>query len=386
MKSVTSFACVILLAFFVADGLQAQTSRAESNTGSLLAGAKKWHDSVGPVIELFEPQFLVQRGMVTSDSHQTFSTAVSSIVLKGIARDSDGVTQVLVNDQEAQLRPSDVGAEFSFTTLLAIGENEIEVRAFDRFNNKSELKFTVLRAGSFIAGKFYAIVIGVQNYRDRTVNSLDYPIQDAENVAAVLTEQYSFDKNDVTVLRDPDRKTIIKVFSDLRTKLTSDDNLVIFYAGHGIWDEELRQGYWLPSNASASEPSEWLANSTVRDYIRGIKSKHTLLLADACFSGAIFKTRDPFPRADMAVQKTYELPSKTAITSGAMKSVPDRSVFIEYLIKRLKENKEKYFYAQKLYLELKDPVINNSPNGQTPLHGVINEAGDEGGDFIFVRR
>jgi Tol biopolymer transport system component len=27
-----------------------------------------------------------------------------------------------------------------------------------------------------------------------------------------------------------------------------------------------------------------------------------------------------------------------------------------------------------------------SPNSQTPLHGVINEAGDEGGDFIFVKR
>jgi hypothetical protein len=188
------------------------------------------------------------------------------------------------------------------------------------------------------------------------------------------------------MLKDPDRKEIMKAFTDLRGKLTSNDNLVIFYAGHGIWDEGLRQGYWLPSNASASEPSEWLPNSTVRDYIRGIKSKHTLLLADACFSGGIFKTRDALPRPDMAVQKTYELPSKTAITSGAMKSVPDKSVFIEYLVKKLKENKEKYLYAQKLYLQLKDPVINNSPNSQTPLHGVINEAGDEGGDFIFVKR
>jgi hypothetical protein len=386
MKTLTFLSCAILLVLSVSEISLAQTSKAESNTGSLFPGAKKGRDTAGPLIELLEPSVLAQRGMVAGAQHPTASTGASSIVIRGIARDSGGIAQVLVNGQEAQLRPLSVGAEFTFTTLLAIGENEIEVSAFDRFNNRSELRFGVLREGSFIAGKFFALIVAVQNYKDQAVNSLDYPLQDADNVAQVLTENYTFDKSDIIMLKDPDRKAIIKVLTDLRAKLTSNDNLVIFYAGHGIWDEELRQGYWLPSNASASEPSEWLANSTVRDYIRGIKSKHTLLLADACFSGAIFKTRDPFPRADMAIQKTYELPSKTAITSGAMKSVPDRSVFVEFLIKRLKENKEKYFYAQRLYLELKDPVINNSPNGQTPLHGVINEAGDEGGDFIFVRR
>jgi len=378
--------CAILLVLSVPESSPAQTSKAQSDTGSLFPGANKGHDTAGPTIELLEPAVLAQRGIKTTAQGLTVSTSASSIVLKGIAGDSSGVAQVLVNEQEAQLTPSSTGAEFAYTALLAIGENEIEIRAIDRFNNKSELRFTVVREGSFIAGKFFALIIAVQNYQDRGVNSLDYPIQDAEKVAQVLTEDYTFDKGDVIILKDPDRKAIIKVLIDLRTKLTLNDNLVIFYAGHGIWDEGLRQGYWLPSNASASEPSEWLPNSTVRDYIRGIKSKHTLLLADACFSGAIFKTRDPFPRAGMAVQKTYELPSKTAITSGAMKNVPDRSVFVEFLIKRLKENREKYLYAQRLYLELKDPVINNSPNGQTPLHGVINEAGDEGGDFVFVRR
>jgi len=386
MKTVTFSSLLVLLVCLGFATSRAQTTKAESNTGSLFLGAKKAIDKSGPTIELLEPPGMTPRGLESAAQVLTATTSISSLTIKGIARDSSGVAMVLVNEREAELKATPTGAEFSYTALLVIGENEIEIRAIDRFRNKTELKLVVLREESIITGKFFALIIAVQNYKDQTINSLDYPLQDAENVANALTENYTFEKRDIIMLKDPDRKEIIKVFTDLRTKLTSNDNLVIFYAGHGIWDEGLRQGYWLPSNANASEPSEWLPNSTVRDYIRGIKSKHTLLLADACFSGGIFKTRDALPRPDMAVQKTYELPSKTAITSGAMKSVPDKSVFVEYLIKKLKENKEKYLYAQRLYLQLKDPVINNSPNSQTPLHGVINEAGDEGGDFIFVKR
>jgi hypothetical protein len=386
MKTAAFFSCIVLLASLAFETTLAQTSKAESNTGSLSPGARKALDTSGPTIELLEPPGMTVRGLESTAQVLTTTTSTSSLVIRGFARDSSGVAMVLVNEREAELKRTASGAEFSYTALLVIGENEIEIRAIDRFKNKTELKLVVLREESIITGKFFALIIAVQNYRDQTINSLDYPLQDGENVANALTENYTFDKRDIIMLKDPDRKEIIKVFTDLRTKLTSNDNLVIFYAGHGIWDEGLRQGYWLPSNANATEPSEWLPNSTVRDYIRGIKSKHTLLLADACFSGGIFKTRDALPRPDMAVQKTYELPSKTAITSGAMKSVPDKSVFIEYLVKKLKENKEKYLYAQRLYLQLKDPVINNSPNSQTPLHGVINEAGDEGGDFIFVKR
>jgi hypothetical protein len=386
MKTATFFSCIVLLVSLAFETSLAQTSKAESNTGSLSLGSRKVLDTSGPTIELLEPPGMTVRGLESMAQVLTATTSTSSLVIRGIARDSSGVAMVLVNEREAELKRTLSGAEFSYTALLVIGENEIEIRAIDRFKNKTELKLVVIREESIITGKFFALIIAVQNYKDQTINSLDYPLQDGENVANALTENYTFDKRDIIMLKDPDRKEIIKVFTDLRTKLTSNDNLVIFYAGHGIWDEGLRQGYWLPSNANATEPSEWLPNSTVRDYIRGIKSKHTLLLADACFSGGIFKTRDALPRPDMAVQKTYELPSKTAITSGAMKSVPDKSVFIEYLVKKLKENKEKYLYAQRLYLQLKDPVINNSPNSQTPLHGVINEAGDEGGDFIFVKR
>jgi len=260
--------------------------------------------------------------------------------------------------------------------------------AEDIYKNKTTLSFVINRIlqEEFIPGKYYALIIGVQDYTDESIQDLDYPIQDAQSVNQVLTANYTFDESNVYFLKNPDRKEIIKALGDLRDKLTAQDSLLIFYAGHGYWDEDMRQGFWLPRNASWNDQSEWLSNSTVRDYIRGIKTGHIFLISDACFSGGIFKTREAFIKPDVSIQKMHEMPSRRAVTSGALKTVPDRSVFVEYLVKKLEENKEKYLYAEKLYVTIKEPVINNSPIHQTPLYGVIQEAGDEGGDFIFIRR
>ena len=74
------------------------------------------------------------------------------------------------------------------------------------------------------------------------------------------------------------------------------------------------------------------------------------------------------------------------MTSGAMTTVPDKSVFIEYLTKRLRDNESKYLSSEQLFSRLKQPVINNSPTHQVPQFGEIWDSGDEGGDFIFIKK
>lgn len=233
--------------------------------------------------------------------------------------------------------------------------------------------------------KYYALIIGVNEYSDSEIQDLDNPINDAEQLAGVLTYHYSFDQENVTVLENPQREDIIKALDRLSGLVTEKDNLLIFYAGHGIWNEQLNQGYWLPSDASLNSKSYWLSNSTLRDYVGGIKSKHTLLISDACFSGGILKERAVFNNS-RAILEVYKLPSRKAMTSGTLKTVPDESVFIEYLLKNLVNNQEPLLSADQLFRHFKTAVINNSPNGQVPQYGPITQAGDEGGDFIFLKR
>jgi hypothetical protein len=232
---------------------------------------------------------------------------------------------------------------------------------------------------------YYALIIAVQDYPDKEIVDLDQPIGDALALKNALLDDYTFTPERVTFLQNPSRATIIETFDRLTASVEINDNLLIFYAGHGIWDSQIEQGYWLPSDAKKSSKAAWLSNGTIRDYIRAIDSKHTLLITDACFGGGILKTREAF-QSSKAMLEMYKLPSRKAMTSGALKTVPDKSVFIEYLLKALKNNEQPLISADQLFTTFKYNVINNSPNGQVPQYGVISQADDEGGDFIFLKK
>ena len=232
-------------------------------------------------------------------------------------------------------------------------------------------------------GKFYALIIGNNDYQDPEIPSLDEPASDATKLFNVLTTRYTFEKPNVTFLKDATYVQMIQAFDDLSNKITKNDNLLVFYAGHGWWNEIKSLGFWLPIDAKKTNTAYWIPNSRISDYMSSIKSKHTLLIADACFSGSIFKTRGLID-AKPSINKLYDLPSKKAMTSGTLKEVPDKSVFLQYLVQRLNENTEKYISSDMLFSSFREAVLNNSPT--EPQYGTIQNAGDEGGEFIFILR
>jgi WD40 repeat protein len=235
-----------------------------------------------------------------------------------------------------------------------------------------------------LQGKYYALLIGINDYDDPMINDLDAPLTDAQNLYSILASSYSFAPEDILLLKNPTRAEIIDALDRLERTVRPEDNLLIFYAGHGHWDENTHKGYWLPSDAHHESTANWLRNSSLTGYIASIPSKHTLLIADACFAGSIFKTRAAFPQATRAVQRLYDIPSRKAMTSGTLKEVPDESVFLKYLMKRLAENELDYLPSEQLFYSLKPAVLNNSNN--VPQFGEVKDAGDEGGDFIFVKK
>jgi hypothetical protein len=235
-------------------------------------------------------------------------------------------------------------------------------------------------------GKFYALLIGNSNYLNNELD-LSQPHKDVIKLEEVLTSHYLFEKKDVIRLENADRETIFRQLYQLRSVITKSDNLLIFYAGHGYWDEKVEQGYWWPTDARPDNPSNWLSNSDLREQLRGLNTAHTLLISDACFSGGIFKARgggDEIRNASAEIQLLYRMPSRRAMTSGTMSTVPDNSVFFKYLVKYLTENDTKFLPSSELFTQVRKSVLNNSLT--VPQDGVIMGTGDEGGDFIFIKK
>jgi hypothetical protein len=261
---------------------------------------------------------------------------------------------------------------------LGINEIRIEVFAVDDTISKS-----VTTEYSLYEARNYALLIGNEEYDDPNIPELEEPVKDVNEMYNTLTKDYNFDAENVTLLKNQTKSEIIGTLHQLRSKITPNDNLLIFYAGHGYWDEGMGVGYWLPKDARKENPVNWIPNTDLTNYIGAIKSKHTLLIADACFSGGIFKTRSAFSTT-YAIEMLYQPNSRKAITSGYLTVVPDRSVFFQYLIKNLKENTNEYLSAEELFSKMRMAVINNSSN--VPQFGTIQNVGDEGGDFIFIKK
>jgi CheY-like chemotaxis protein len=236
-------------------------------------------------------------------------------------------------------------------------------------------------------GNYHALLIAVQNY-DEWGSNLTYPKQDAEKLAEILTTHYLFEPQNVQRLFDPSRQEIIRKLDELSRKLTEDDNLLIFYAGHGYKDKKNGRGYWMPRDACENTPEAWLSHRDVRHWVARIHTKHTLLISDSCFSGDIAKRAD---RADKeitgdACQKVYNHFSKIVISSGNQyERVDDKSVFLDEMSKCLKNSSE-HLSAYAVYKKTKFQITGKSD--QQPDYNELPESGkhEDEGDFIFIRR
>lgn len=230
------------------------------------------------------------------------------------------------------------------------------------------------------AGKYHAIIISENQYQDNNILDLDEPKIDADKLTSILISKYYFNESDVIRLVDPTRGQILDAIDLKRRTLSQDDNLIIFYAGHGFWDEELKMGFWLPSDSKIESKSNWISNTDLTLYLNAIQSNHILLISDACFSGGIFKSRS-IGDMSQGTKRLYEMKSRKAITSGNLKEVPDNSVFMKFFLKELELNEATFFTPDQLFAKIRPNILNNSTT--EPQYGVIYNTGDEGGEFVF---
>jgi hypothetical protein len=380
MKPGSYLVIVLLVGFYLQ--LQGQVISSEKSTLRLKSDheevKKAEPDRKIPDIHIITPAF---------DNDSAINTHEASLNLIGQAIDESGIKSILVN--AALMETSEIGV-FSTTLTLESGTNIIQIIAIDNHDNYAEKEVLVNYEPPKLSladkinkeASYYALIIGIEHYNDPNITDLDNPVRDAKELYQVLQAKYTFRKDNIILINDAAHDDIINALDALSRKVTQNDNLLIFYAGHGWWDQESNVGYWLPADATKDSKTKWFRNSTLVDYLKEIDCKHTLLITDACFAGAIFKTRSAFGDAPKAIEKLYELPSRKAMTSGTLTEVPDKSAFVDYLIDRLSENSEKYLSAEQLFSSFRIAVINNSD--VVPQFGEIRGVGDEGGEFIFI--
>lgn len=231
------------------------------------------------------------------------------------------------------------------------------------------------------SGRHIAVVIGNDSYT--AYPRLETAAADARAMSSVLRQRYGFE---VTTLIDADRFAIMSALSDLRRTTTAQDSILLYYAGHGLFDEQADRGYWLPVDAERDNMAHWIATDDVAGIFAGAAAKHALVIADSCFAGTLL--RNGTAAGFETLKRLAAKRSRTVLTSGGLEPViddgdGDNSVFAAALLAALHEN-DTVLEASKLFAAVRERVVLNAD--QTPQYSPMQKAGHDGGDFLFIPR
>jgi len=343
----------------------------------------------------------IDRGKITLGlvSRSALSFAYEATVGGAVA-----ATGTLTRPSERVAQPlrSDDVAEIGFWESVRASRDPDELRAYlrkypdGRYAELARLWLDKLAArkpepiAMIDYGRYHALVIGNNDYM--FLKPLKTAINDARAMARQLNENYGFD---VTLLMNATRYDILKALAGYRAKLGAADNLLIYYAGHGILDQAANEGYWQPVDAEPDIPANWIANGDLTTALKAMAAKHVMIVADSCYSGTLTrsgitlgKPRESGAERQEWLRRIAAKRARTALTSGGLEPVEDggggsHSIFAKMLLSALDENAD-VLDAQSLSLTLKRLVAVNAP--QTPEYADIRQAGHENGDFLFVRR
>ncbi|MEZ4985630.1 MAG: caspase family protein [Saprospiraceae bacterium] len=152
-----------------------------------------------------------------------------------------------------------------------------------------------------------------------------------------------------------------------------------YYSGHGHYDEDIDEGFWIPVNARPSDESSYISNANIVKRLNVLDTRHTLLIVDSCFSGSlVVKKRTAIP--------DERFKSRRILASGRYETASDgekgkNSPFAAGLLTMLRKNTSPKLDTTSLIKYVKDYVHGKA--NQHPVEGRLQNSADEGGEFVF---
>jgi hypothetical protein len=334
--------------------------------------------------------------------------AEETITVVGQALDESGIDKVYINNKICQVNNGT--GEFSASVKLVTGNNKITIVAYDTQNNKSEKVVTVNKKTveadpttptitqrttsgiNEIIGTNYALLIGIDDYTaGQGWNNLNNPVKDVNAIGEELTSNYNFQ---VDKLINPTLKEVnAKLREYLQRTYKPNDQLFIFWAGHGHYDTLYKEGYIVLKDTDKDDESTYISQTILRNKISNIGCNHTFVMLDVCFGGAFspvpIKRGSDYALGNISVEefvaKKIKHKTRKFITSGGLEYVSDgvagrHSPFARKVLETLRT------YGGKDNLLLIGDFIENFSNLSPKI--CYGEFADDaaGSDFFFIAK
>ena len=233
---------------------------------------------------------------VTADAR--FSTPRKRVRLKIRARDSRyPLDRLLVHVNGSPLhgraginlrRPPTQDAVKEVAVELSTGPNKIAVSVLNQKGAESLREVFHLRCrGPAPKPNLYVLAVGVSHYADRRFD-LTYADKDAEDLAKHFKSREGKSFGTVVVLPVLNKKATRENILAARKLLEQagvDDQVVLFFAGHGLLDSKLDY-YFATTDIDFKNPAKrGLPYRDIDGLLDGLRARKKLLLVDTCHAG-----------------------------------------------------------------------------------------------------
>ncbi len=232
-------------------------------------------------------------------------------------------------------------------------------------------------------GRRIALLVGNMAYTP-PIPSLETPGADTTKVAELLKARFGYD---VQRLENVGKAGIVEAINRIARDARAEDNVLLFYAGHGYLMDDTGMGFWIPVDASAKTAANWISNTDISKLLKAIPARQLMLVSDSCFSGSL--TKEQKVGAGTTAEEILKRRSVVVLSSGGDEPVSDEgraghSIFAWNLIKTL-EQVGAVSPGVEIWRNVHGRVTKEFP--QEPQYGAVLSAGHiEGGDFLFQAR
>jgi hypothetical protein len=330
-------------------------------------------DKTPPEITLLTPK--VTRGQgVEAD------VKANTIYVSGTAADPSGIASVSINGQALEsVRPDGF-----FQANVSSAVTDIAVQATDKKGNvasqifhiasKTEEKVTPDEIKPLSDDeKFHAVFLANSDYSGGKWPALKTTVPEAKALRQLLIDKYGFSPENIDTVFNKNKVEMLTAISNKMAKMGDNDNLIIFYGGHGYFTESTNVAYWVPLNTQ--QDFEYISNLEITTLIANCQARHILVMADACFSGAMRGGENAPSKYE------YKFKSRQLLTSGGTEPVPGKSAYVQMVLEALKSNEDKYVSARDLYSRIAKGIMDQTKT--EPTIRDLNVVGSMGGQFYF---
>lgn len=197
--------------------------------------------------------------------------------------------------------------------------------------------------------KSFALIIGNESYTKEI--KVAFALNDARVFKQYLEKTIGLPSNNIQLLENATYGQILdalKWITDIAKAFKGEANIIFYYAGHGVPDEQTKGAYLLPVDGNAQNTLTAIKLDEIYKQLSTHPTNSTLVFLDACFSGAARAENQMLaegrgvkikPKSEMLSGNIIVFSAATGDETALPYNEKQHGIFTYYLLKKLQESK-----------------------------------------------